>query len=313
MNFPPRAGLRGAGGRGLQRREVEDRRDDVPHHRFAAHRRDHRRAQPGRSVSPDHGRLEYRNPTFLWDAYNVDRLYAAGMPIRWQGHSGDNHEKLVLLYGQPPVDLRLVELDLRFGQLAARAQLLHHQAAIFSGSRAIRSDVEQRRSSRAPETIPSRRCRPTRRSTSCRRRAAQSALTATLLGTGACGRTTTTSISAPHPRRRCSPRTSTSDRARTHRVVQSNSRRRSSSPGTRTTTGTSSRRRWPTWRRRHRCGISRPRPSAPTSLPSGWNETTSARLALALAPCYSDGTFNVSGAGADVWGSADAFHYATRR
>src|SRR4051812_8154253 len=43
---------------------------------------------------------EYRNPKYLWDAFNVDRLYAAGVKLRWQGHAGDNHEKLVLLYGQ---------------------------------------------------------------------------------------------------------------------------------------------------------------------------------------------------------------------
>jgi hypothetical protein len=43
---------------------------------------------------------EYRNPKYVWDAWNVDRMYMAGIPMRWQGHSGDNHEKLVLLYGQ---------------------------------------------------------------------------------------------------------------------------------------------------------------------------------------------------------------------
>jgi hypothetical protein len=43
---------------------------------------------------------QYRNAKYLWDAWNVDRMYIAGVPIRWQGHSGENHEKLVLLYGQ---------------------------------------------------------------------------------------------------------------------------------------------------------------------------------------------------------------------
>ncbi len=43
---------------------------------------------------------EYRDPKYLWDAWNVDRLYAAGIPLRWRGHAGQNHEKLVLLYGQ---------------------------------------------------------------------------------------------------------------------------------------------------------------------------------------------------------------------
>jgi hypothetical protein len=43
---------------------------------------------------------QYRNPKYLWDAWNVDRLYAAGVSLKWQGHTGENHEKLVLLYRQ---------------------------------------------------------------------------------------------------------------------------------------------------------------------------------------------------------------------
>jgi phosphatidylserine/phosphatidylglycerophosphate/cardiolipin synthase-like enzyme len=43
---------------------------------------------------------QYRDSHYLWDAYNVDRLYANGIQLRWRGHSGENHEKLVLLYGQ---------------------------------------------------------------------------------------------------------------------------------------------------------------------------------------------------------------------
>jgi len=42
---------------------------------------------------------EYRLPARLWDAWNVDRLYAAGIPIRWNVHQGVSHGKLVLLYG----------------------------------------------------------------------------------------------------------------------------------------------------------------------------------------------------------------------
>jgi HKD family nuclease len=43
---------------------------------------------------------QYHNKQYLWDSWNVDRLYAAGIPLRWRGHAGENHEKLVLLYGQ---------------------------------------------------------------------------------------------------------------------------------------------------------------------------------------------------------------------
>jgi mitochondrial cardiolipin hydrolase len=43
---------------------------------------------------------QYRDRKYLWDAWNVDRLYMAGVSLRWRGHAGLNHEKLVLLYGQ---------------------------------------------------------------------------------------------------------------------------------------------------------------------------------------------------------------------
>ncbi len=43
---------------------------------------------------------QYRSPSRLWDAWNIDRLYAAGIPIRMNAHLGINHDKLVLLYGQ---------------------------------------------------------------------------------------------------------------------------------------------------------------------------------------------------------------------
>ncbi len=43
---------------------------------------------------------EYRNRDRIWDAWNVDRLYAAGIPIRITTHQGENHGKLVMLYGQ---------------------------------------------------------------------------------------------------------------------------------------------------------------------------------------------------------------------
>jgi regulation of enolase protein 1 (concanavalin A-like superfamily) len=43
---------------------------------------------------------EYRDRTRIWDAWNVDRLYAAGIPIRITTHQGENHGKLVLLHGQ---------------------------------------------------------------------------------------------------------------------------------------------------------------------------------------------------------------------
>ena len=43
---------------------------------------------------------EYRDATRLWVAWNMDRMYAAGIPMRVRAADGENHEKLVLLYGQ---------------------------------------------------------------------------------------------------------------------------------------------------------------------------------------------------------------------
>jgi hypothetical protein len=42
---------------------------------------------------------EYRNVERLWDAYNVDKMWKAGVQVRLDGHQGINHEKAVLLRG----------------------------------------------------------------------------------------------------------------------------------------------------------------------------------------------------------------------
>lgn len=42
----------------------------------------------------------YRSTSNVWQAYNVDRLYAAGVQIRVRAHQGFTHEKVALLYGQ---------------------------------------------------------------------------------------------------------------------------------------------------------------------------------------------------------------------
>ena len=43
---------------------------------------------------------EYRNPERQWDAWNVDRLYMAGVQIKMRKHLGLNHQKSVILYGR---------------------------------------------------------------------------------------------------------------------------------------------------------------------------------------------------------------------
>ena len=43
---------------------------------------------------------QYRDRSRLWHAWNVDRLYMAGVQIKHRAHAGLNHQKSVLLYGQ---------------------------------------------------------------------------------------------------------------------------------------------------------------------------------------------------------------------
>ena len=42
----------------------------------------------------------YRDKSNVWHAYQVDRLYAAGVQIRHRAHAGFTHQKTTLLYGQ---------------------------------------------------------------------------------------------------------------------------------------------------------------------------------------------------------------------
>jgi phosphatidylserine/phosphatidylglycerophosphate/cardiolipin synthase-like enzyme len=43
---------------------------------------------------------EYRVPERQWVSYNMDRMWAAGIPFRVAAHAGLNHQKLVILYNQ---------------------------------------------------------------------------------------------------------------------------------------------------------------------------------------------------------------------
>src|SRR5215203_4177743 len=43
---------------------------------------------------------EYRNPARQWDAWNVDRMFMAGVQIKMRKHLGLNHQKSVILYGK---------------------------------------------------------------------------------------------------------------------------------------------------------------------------------------------------------------------
>ncbi len=53
-----------------------------------------------------------------------------------------------------------------------------------------------------------------------------------------------------------------------------------------------------------------PPPPPPAALPDPWRAQDVGAVGPAGCASAAGGTFTVSGAGADVWGTADAFHYA---
>jgi regulation of enolase protein 1 (concanavalin A-like superfamily) len=100
LNFPPGQDY---ANRSVSRYNAETQRIDAMMFRITDQRHTNAIiAAKGRGVAirliVDPG--EYRNRARIWDAWNVDRLYAAGVPIRITTHQGENHGKLVMLYGQ---------------------------------------------------------------------------------------------------------------------------------------------------------------------------------------------------------------------
>ena len=61
-----------------------------------------RRRQAGVDVRLITDRNQYRNPTYFWDSYNVDRMYMAGIAVKWKDNTWgqDMHQKSVVLYGR---------------------------------------------------------------------------------------------------------------------------------------------------------------------------------------------------------------------
>jgi phosphatidylserine/phosphatidylglycerophosphate/cardiolipin synthase-like enzyme len=63
-----------------------------------------RRRQAGVPIRIITDKDQYRNETYFWHAYNIDRLYAAGIPIKWRRDDAmsdeDMHQKSVVLYSK---------------------------------------------------------------------------------------------------------------------------------------------------------------------------------------------------------------------
>ncbi|MGH9408614.1 MAG: phospholipase D-like domain-containing protein, partial [Vicinamibacterales bacterium] len=99
LNFPPDDSYRS---RALAAYAAEPQAIDVSMFRITDEREsDAMIAALGRGVPVRliTDQTEYRNPSRLWDAYNVDKMYHAGVAVRLSDHQGINHEKAVILRG----------------------------------------------------------------------------------------------------------------------------------------------------------------------------------------------------------------------
>jgi phosphatidylserine/phosphatidylglycerophosphate/cardiolipin synthase-like enzyme len=61
-----------------------------------------RRVQAGVPVRLITDQDQYRNTTYFWDSYNVDRMYMAGVDVKWKDHTSgqDMHQKSIVLHGR---------------------------------------------------------------------------------------------------------------------------------------------------------------------------------------------------------------------
>jgi hypothetical protein len=312
MNFPPSQDY---ASRAVARYNAESVKIDAMMYRITDQRHTNAiiaarsRGVPVRIITEND---QYRNPDYLWDAWNVDRLYAAGIPLRWRGHDGQNHEKVVLLYGQ---NMSIFGSS-NWTTASANSQAEHNyfttKNALFQWF-ATQFDRMWRNSNpqRATETVafvPLPPDRPSYRSPA-NGSAAQSGTVTLMWYAGPWahnydiyfGTSSTPPLVAANVNLGPSPSTSTYQRFTVSNLapgttyfwkVVSKTMANLTADGTVWSFTTSS------------------TPSGP--LPSGWTDADVGSVGVAGAASYVGGTFAVSGSGADIWGSADAFHFASQ-
>jgi phosphatidylserine/phosphatidylglycerophosphate/cardiolipin synthase-like enzyme len=266
----------------------------------------HTRGVPVRLIVENN---QYRDPNYLWDSWNVDRMYAAGIPLRWRGHDGENHEKLVLLYGQTMT----IFGSSNWTTASANSQQEHNY---FTTKQAIFhwfvTQFERMWNNANPtgihETDPFVPLPPDAPKYKLPASAGTvTTTTAALTWYGGpwahnydiyFGTSPTPPLLAANVNLGPSATATTFQKYTTPQLA----------PGTTyfwkivSKTMANVAAAGPVWS--FTTGS-----SAPTSLPAGWNETDIGAVGVAGGTAYTNGTFNVSGSGADVWGTADAFHF----
>jgi phosphatidylserine/phosphatidylglycerophosphate/cardiolipin synthase-like enzyme len=309
MNFPPSQDY---GARAVGRYNAENTQLDVIMYRITDQRHTNamiaakQRGVPVRLIT-ENG--QYREPNYLWDSWNVDRMYAAGIPIRWRGHAGQNHEKLILLYGQNMT----IFGSSNWTSASATSQAEHNYFTTKNAIFQWFSDQFERmwNNDKAAETeafVPLPPNTPSVRSPA-NGSINSSANSATLTWYGGPWAHNydvyfgTNSASLPKVASNVNLGPSTTPTTN-QRFAVSNL-----SPATtyywkivsKTMANVSA--TGAVWSFTTSGGVT-------GNLPSGWSHQDIGSVGVAGSASYSSGTFSINGAGADIWGTADALHYA---
>ena len=152
----------------------------------------------------------YRNPENVWHAYQVDRLYMAGVQIRHRAHAGFTHQKNTLLYSQGLAIFGSSNWTSESNKSQSEHNYFTTKPWFFNWVRANFERKWGNTTGNAETTAVRAAAARTRRSTSRRRRRDQrlDARRRPSAGDRARGRTPPTCGSARRRRRRCSPPTS---------------------------------------------------------------------------------------------------------
>jgi len=313
LNFPPSQDY---GARAVKAYNAETRKIDVIMYRITDRRHvdamidAHSRGVPIRMIIENN---QYRDPDYLWDAWNVDRMYAAGIPMRWRGHDGENHEKLVLLYGQ----MMSIFGSSNWTTASATSQAEHNyfttKQTLFTW---FVSEFERMwnntNTAGATETVafaPLPPDAPKYKSPS--NGGAVPTSTATLTwyaGPWAhnydiyFGTSSNPPLVASNVTLGPSPDTSTYQKWTTPSLAANTTyywKIVSKTMANMTAAG-------PVWT--FTTGSSTG--GGPTTLSNGWSSQDVGAVGVAGSASYSGGSFTVAGSGSDVWGTADEFHYA---
>ena len=259
--------------------------------------------------------MQYRDKSRLWHAWNVDRMYMAGVQVRHREHAGISHEKLTLLHGKGMTILGSSNWTSASAESQHEHNIFTTRPWMLAWSR-DHFDRKWNNTGPAAETKPFAPLPPdTPQPKVPANQAQDQPLSVTLawyagpwahkydvfVGTdpGALTQVVTD--------RELGPSDSSSDLVKWTINTLSPSTTYYWKVVARTMANVSRASKVVSFRT---AGTTMPPLSA--ALPDGWSSRDIGAVAAAGTASFTDGTFSVTGSGADIWGAADELHFVSR-